>query len=62
VVHLIPPRAPAAGHSSGANRCGKAPTQIVESLDVAEEENDDETDMDAYLNTAMFSTQQVQIF
>jgi hypothetical protein len=29
---------------------------------MVEEENDDETDMDAYLNTAMFSTQQVQIF
>jgi hypothetical protein len=44
-------------------RCsGKAPTQIVESPDMAEEESDDETDVDAYLNTAMFLTQQVQIF
>jgi hypothetical protein len=46
----------------GADHRGKAPAQIVESPNVAEEESDDETDVDAYLNMAMFSTQQVQIF
>jgi hypothetical protein len=61
VAHPIPPQPPAASHSSSADRCGKAPLQIIRSPDVSEEESDDGTNMDAYLNTAMFSTQSVRI-
>jgi hypothetical protein len=53
VGHPIPPQAPVAHHSSGADHHGKAPLQI---FDVFEEESDDGTDVDAYLNTTMFLT------
>jgi hypothetical protein len=59
VAHPIPPRAPVACHSSGADRRGKGPVQIVQSPDVFEEESDDGTNVDAYLNTAMFLTHSV---
>jgi hypothetical protein len=45
VPHPIPPQHTAAGASLGAH--------------VSVEESDEGTDVDAYLNTAMFSTQQV---
>jgi hypothetical protein len=41
---------------------GKAPLQLVQTLDVSEEESDEGTDVDVYLNTTMFSTQPVRIF
>jgi hypothetical protein len=47
VPHLVPAQHTAVGASSGAH--------------VPAEESDEDTDMDAYLNTAMLSTQQVQI-
>jgi hypothetical protein len=58
VGHPIAPHAPITGRSSGADCRGKAPLQIP---DVSEEESDDGTDVDAYLNTAMFLTQPVRI-
>jgi hypothetical protein len=61
VAHPVPPQAPAAGHSLGADHRGKAPIQIVQSLDVDEKERDFNTNVDAYLNMAMFLTQQVRI-
>jgi hypothetical protein len=62
VAHPIPPQATAAGRSSGAHRRGKAPLQIVPTPDISEKESDEGTDVEAYLNTAMFSTQSVRIF
>jgi hypothetical protein len=59
VAHPIPPRATAAGASSGAHHREKGPLQIV-TPDVSEEESDEGTDVDAYLNTAMFSTQLIR--
>jgi hypothetical protein len=61
VAHPVPPQAPAAGHLLGADHHGKAPVQIVQSLDVDEKERDFNTNVDAYLNMAMFLTQQVRI-
>jgi hypothetical protein len=61
VGHPIPPQAPVAGRSSGADHRGNSPLQIAWTLDVSEEESDDGTDVDAYLNIAMFSTQPVRI-
>jgi hypothetical protein len=60
VAHLIP-QATAAGRSSGAHRRDKGPLQIAWSPDVSIEESKEDTDMDAYLNTAMFLTQPVRI-
>jgi hypothetical protein len=55
VAHPIPPQAPAAaGISLGADRRGKAPVQIV-----TPDDDEEETDVDAFFNTAMFSTQLV---
>jgi hypothetical protein len=59
VVHPIP-QATAAGHSSGAHRRGKGPLEIVWSLDVFAQESNEGTDMDAYLNMAIFLTQPVR--
>jgi hypothetical protein len=56
VAHPIPPRATAAGALSGAHNHGKAPLQVVRSPMPSEEESNDNTNVDAYLNTAMFST------
>jgi hypothetical protein len=54
------PQATAAGASSrSAHHRGKAPLQIVQTPDVSEEESDEGTDMDAYLNTVMFFTQPI---
>jgi hypothetical protein len=47
MAHLIPAQHTIAGASSGAH--------------VPAQESDEYTDVDAYLNTTMFSTQQVQI-
>jgi hypothetical protein len=52
VGHPIPPRAPAAGASSGADHWGKGHVQIATPSD-----SNEGTNGDAYLNTAMFSTQ-----
>jgi hypothetical protein len=54
VRHPIPPQAPIAGASSGADHRGKGHVQIATPLD-----SDEGTDVDVYLNTAMFSTQPV---
>jgi hypothetical protein len=54
VGHPMPPRAPAAGASSGVDRWGKGALQIVTPSD-----SDEGTDVDEYLNTAMFSTHPV---
>jgi hypothetical protein len=59
VGHPIPPQAPVAGRSSGVDRRGKSPIQIARTPDVSEEESDDGTNMDVYLNTDMFLTQPV---
>jgi hypothetical protein len=53
--HPIPPRAPAAGASLGADRRGKGALQIATPSD-----SDEGTDMDVYLNTTMFLTQLVR--
>jgi hypothetical protein len=55
VGHPIPPRAPAAGASSGANHRGKGPLQIETPSD-----NDVGTDVDVYLNMAMFLTKLIR--
>jgi hypothetical protein len=59
VAHPIPPHAPAAACASlGADRCGKAHVQIA-TLNEDEEESEEETDVDAFLNTVMFVTRPV---
>jgi ribosomal protein L12E/L44/L45/RPP1/RPP2 len=59
VAHPIPPQAPtAAGASSDADRRGKAPVQTM-TPNEDEEESKEETDVDAFFNTAMFATQPV---
>jgi hypothetical protein len=55
VGHPIPPRAPATGASSGANHRGKGPLQIETPSD-----NDVGTDVDVYLNMAMFLTKLIR--
>jgi hypothetical protein len=42
----------------GADRCGKALVQIA-TLNEDEEESEEETDVDAFLNTVMFVTRPV---
>jgi hypothetical protein len=54
------PQATAAGASlRSAHHRGKAPLQIVQTPDVSEEESDEGTNVDAYMNTIMFLTQLV---
>jgi hypothetical protein len=61
VAHPIP-QATVAAPSSGAHRRGKGPLEIVRSPDVSVEESDEGTNVDAYLNIAMFTTQPIRIF
>jgi hypothetical protein len=61
VAHLIPPHATVVGASLGAHRCGKGTLEIAPTPDMSAEESDEGTDVDAYLNTALFSTQPVRI-
>jgi hypothetical protein len=61
VAHPILPQATTTGASSGAHHRGKGPLEIAPTPDVSMEESDEGTDMDVYLNTAMFSTQPVQL-
>jgi hypothetical protein len=61
VGHRIPPQVPVASHLSGADRRGKASLQISWTPDVFEEESNDDTNVDAYLNMAMLLTQPVRI-
>jgi hypothetical protein len=51
VGHPIPLQAPTAGASLGADHQGKGHVQIAMTSD-----SDEGTDVDVYLNTAMFST------
>jgi hypothetical protein len=53
VAHPIPPQPIAAGRSLSAQRHGKAHLHITQSPDVSEEESDDGTDVNAYLNTTI---------
>jgi hypothetical protein len=61
VAHLIPQVA-AIGPSLCAHYRGKGPLEIAWTHGVSAKESDEGTNVDAYLNTAMFSTQSVRIF
>jgi hypothetical protein len=56
VAHLIQ-QTTAAGHSLGVDCHGKGPLEIARTPDLSAEESGEGTDVDAYLNTAMFTTQ-----
>jgi hypothetical protein len=61
VAHPIPPQATTAGASLSAHRRGKGSLEIAPTPDASAEESDEGTDVDAYQNAAMFSTQPVRI-